>query len=102
MYHALHAARSMFRMAQQLRDGEQAPDLERDRIGKTKPVAREDLIALCREVQEMAAKFDYSDMDSKTSGHPMIGKLNWKQWIALNLIHLERHQRQIQRAVLKH
>jgi len=102
MFHALHAARGMFRMAQELRDGHKAPDLEPERIGKTKTVTREDLIALCKEVQEMAEKFDYSEMESNTAGHPWIGQLNWKQWIALNLIHLERHERQIQRTILKH
>src|SRR5262245_20882214 len=48
MFHALHAARGMFRMAQALRDGQQPPNLEPDRIGKTKSVTREDLIALCK------------------------------------------------------
>ena len=101
MFHALHAARGMFRMAQELRDG-QAQDLEAERIGKTKTVTREDLVLLCKEVQGIAEKFDYSEFESKTAGHPWIGQLNWKQWIALNLIHMERHQRQIQRTILKH
>jgi hypothetical protein len=102
MFHVLHAAGSMFRMAQQLRDGLEPPDLQPDRIGKTRSVTREDLIALCKEVQETAANFDYSDLESKTARHPLVGQMNWKQWIALNLIHLERHQRQIQRTVLRH
>ena len=54
MFHALHSARGMFRMAQELRNGS-AQDLEPERIGKTKTVTREDLVALCTSVDEVVS-----------------------------------------------
>jgi DinB superfamily len=95
IYHTLNGARKMLRTAEELRNDHPVPDLERSRVGQTKEISHPELLEYCRKVQDQAAQFEYQGQSNKTCRHPFAGSLNWKQWIAMNLVHMERHYRQL-------
>ncbi len=98
-FHTLGGARSILKKCELLRKGELAPDLERSGMGRTKEIPYEELLALGKKVHEMASQFDFHSPATATSRHPLFGPLNFKGWLVMNLIHLERHYQQLARTV---
>ena len=97
-FHVLRAAKATFRMCEGLRSNQPVADVPKDQAGKTKSVGREDLLSRSTQLLELAKQFDYRSSTKNISSHPFFGPLNDKQWLVVNLIHLERHYRQLESA----
>ena len=98
-FHALRAAISMFKLCDLLRKGDDLPDLDRSTVGRTRAVTKEELLKVCLEAKEQAGKFHYESHSKATCRHPLLGKLDFYGWLSMNMVHLERHYRQLQRTV---
>jgi hypothetical protein len=99
IYHTLNGAKSMMRIADGLRQNQEVPNLERSAVGKTKDLSQTDLLEYCRRVKAQASQFEYQGQSSRTCSHPFAGELNWKQWLAMNVVHMERHYQQLLRTL---
>jgi DinB superfamily len=97
-FHILRAAKATFRMCEGLRNNQPMADVPKDQAGKTKTVGRDDLLSRSTQLLELAKQFDYRSSTKNISSHPFFGPLNDKQWLVVNLIHLERHFKQLQNA----
>lgn len=96
-FHAVNTAKHIFLFCVDLRNGKTLPDVGRSAVGLTKNVSREDLVHLCRQTREQAGQFDFSYVQTASFGHPLFGPMGFKQWLILNLVHLERHYQQLLR-----
>jgi len=94
-FHAVNTTRAILRNCDSLRSNKELPALERSAIGKTKTVSLEDLIQLCDRALDQVKQFDFSYTKTKVYLHPILGPLDFKQWLVMNLVHLERHYRQM-------
>lgn len=98
-FHAIKTAKDIFHTCDSLRRGEQIPDPLPSALGRTKSISQDELIAFCRKVQELADQFDYDGSLQSKCSHPWFGKLNFHQWLVLNMVHLERHYNQMKRVI---
>lgn len=98
-FHTLSGARSILKKCELLRTGNSVPDLELSGMGRTKEIPYEELLELGKRAHEMAIQFDFHGQSAATSRHPLFGSLDFKGWLVMNLIHLERHYRQFSRII---
>ena len=98
-FHAINSTKRIFQICDGLRAKENVPDLDRSNAGRTKSVSRDDLMSLIKRVYDMTEKFDYNNVKTASSAHPFLGKKDFQQWLVLNLVHLERHYRQLNRVL---
>jgi hypothetical protein len=98
-FHAIHSAKRILLICEGLRAKQDVPDLDRSNAGRTKTVSREDLMTLLTRVYDMTEKFDFTKVKTAASAHPFLGKKDFQQWLVLNLVHLERHYRQLNRVL---
>lgn len=98
-FHAINSAKGILRTCDGLRTKQNVPDLDRSNAGRTKTVSRDDLMALIKRVYDMADQFDFTKVKTASSAHPFLGKKDFQQWLVLNLVHLERHYRQLNRVL---
>jgi hypothetical protein len=98
-FHAINSVKGILRTCDGLRTNQNVPDLDRSNAGRTKAVSRDDLMALIKRVYDMTDKFDFTKVKTAASAHPFLGKKDFQQWLVLNLVHLERHYRQLNRVL---
>lgn len=98
-FHAINSAKGILRTCEGLRSKQNVPDSDRSNAGRTKTVSRDDLIALIKRVYDMTDKFDFKQAKTASSAHPFLGKKDFQQWLVVNLVHLERHFRQLDRVL---
>jgi DinB superfamily len=98
-FHAINSAKRILRICEGLRAKQNVPDLNRSDAGVTKTVSRDDLMDLIKRVYDMADKFDFTKVETAASAHPFLGRMDFQQWLVLNLVHLERHYRQLDRVL---
>lgn len=98
-FHTLFTTRRMFRIAEELRNDREVPNLDRSAVGQTKEVSYQGLMEYYGKVQTQVQGFDFSGESKRTCRHPILGDLNWKQWLVVSLIHIERHYKQLIRTV---
>ena len=96
-FHAVSATKGLLRLCEALHNNQDVPDMERSAMGRTKQVTQEDLELLCRRVIEMTDQFRFESGSTKTCAHPVAGKNDFKGWLLINLVHLQRHYRQLLR-----
>ena len=96
-FHAVNTTKGILRTCEGLRAKQNVPDSGKSSAGRTRAVSREDLIALMRRVYEMTDKFEFKNVKTESCAHPFLGKRNFHQWLVVNLVHLERHYRQLNR-----
>jgi len=94
-YHAVHSVKSIFRNCEKLRKDEDVPSMERAAMGRTKSVSREDLIELCNQVYGLAEQMDFTASSKKKTAHPLLGPGDFRRWLVINMVHLERHYKQL-------
>lgn len=99
-FHTLLATRRMLRIADELRNDREVPNLDQSVVGKTNDVSYKDLMEYFGKVQTQVEGFDFSGLSKRKCRHPILGNLNWKQWVVVSLIHMERHYRQLIRTVV--
>jgi len=99
VFHAFLSTRAILRTCESLRKKESLPDMDPKAIGKTKEVSREELLKFSSEILQLANDFDYSTAKTKSVCHPLLGRLDYSGWLTLNVIHLERHFKQLQRSL---
>ncbi len=100
-FHAVNTTKGILRTCEGLRAKQNVPDSNQSSAGRTRAVGREDLMALMRRVYEMTDKFEFKNVKTESCAHPFLGKRNFHQWLVLNLVHLERHYRQLNRVLSK-
>jgi hypothetical protein len=98
-FHAINSAKRILRICEGLRSKQNVPDLDRSDAGVTKTVSRGELADLIKRVYDMTDKFDFTKVKTAASAHPFLGKMDFQQWLVLNLVHLERHYRQLDRVL---
>ena len=98
-FHAINSTKRILRICEGLRAKQNVPDLDRSAAGVTKTVSRGDLVDLIKRVYDMTEKFDFTKVKTAASAHPFLGKMDFQQWLVLNLVHLERHYRQLDRVL---
>lgn len=98
-FHAVNSTKGILRTCEGLRAKQNVPDSDRSNAGRTKTVSRDDLMALIKRVYDMTDKFDFKQVQTASSGHPFLGKKDFQQWLIVNLVHLERHYRQLDRVL---
>jgi DinB superfamily len=98
-FHAINSAKGILRTCEGLRAKQNVPDSDRSNAGRTKTVSRDDLMALIKRVYDMTDKFDFKQVKTAASAHPFLGKKDFQQWLVVNLVHLERHYRQLDRVL---
>lgn len=97
VFHAVNGAKGLLRICEGLHNNQDVPDMDRSAMGRTRQVPREDLVLLCRRVIDMAEQFQFVSDSTKTCAHPVVGKNDFKGWLVINLVHLQRHYRQLLR-----
>ncbi len=97
IYHAVHSVQSIFRKCEELRNEKDVPPMERDAMGRTKSVSREDLIELCNYVYGISQQMNYTASSKKKAVHAVLGPGDFKRWLVINMVHLERHYKQLLR-----
>jgi hypothetical protein len=90
IFHAVSGAKGMLRLCDLLRS-QDVPDMDRSKAGRARIASKEDLITLCRNVIGMAEQFEYVSDTQRTCKHPLLGRWDFKGWLTINLVHLERH-----------
>lgn len=98
-FHAINSAKNILRTCEGLRAKQNVPDSERSHAGRTKTVSRDDLAGLATRVYELTDNFDFTKVKTASNSHPFLGKKDFHQWLVLNLVHLERHYRQLDRVL---
>jgi len=98
-FHAINSAKGILRKCEGLRAKLNVPDSDRSHSGRTKTVSHDDLLDLVKRVYDMTENFDYKKVKTASSAHPFLGKKDFQQWLVLNLVHLERHYRQLNRVL---
>lgn len=98
-YHAINSAKRILRICEGLRARQNVPDLDRSNAGRTKTVSRDDLMSLIKSVYDFTDTFDFTKLRTSSSAHPFLGRKDFQQWLVLNLVHLERHYRQLNRVL---
>ena len=98
-FHAVNSNKGILRTCEGLRAKQNVPDSDRSNAGRTKSVSRDDLMVLIKRVYDMTDKFDFTEVKTASSAHPFLGKKDFQQWLVLNLVHLERHYRQLDRVL---
>jgi len=98
-FHAVNTTKRIFQICEGLRAKQNVPDSDRSHSGRTKTVSHDDLMQLIKLVYDMTDKFDFTKMKTTSSAHPFLGKKDFQQWLVLNLVHLERHYRQLNRVL---
>jgi hypothetical protein len=98
-FHAINSAKRILRICEGLRAKQNVPDIDRSNAGVTKTVSRDDLMDLIKRVYDMTAKFDFTKVKTASTAHPFLGRKDFQQWLVLNLVHLERHYRQLDRVL---
>jgi hypothetical protein len=98
-YHAINSTKGILRICGGLRAKQNVPDLDRSNAGRTKTVSRDDLMALLKDVYDLTDEFDFTKVRTASSAHPYLGRKDFQQWLVLNLVHLERHYRQLHRVL---
>jgi DinB superfamily len=96
-FHIFHATKRVLGICEELRQDHSYPDMERSAIGQTKDIPYPDLLEYCRKVDDLTSQFDFHSNSTKTCAHPFFGQRNFKQWLVLSLVHLERHYQQLLR-----
>jgi len=96
-YHAVNSVKGIFRICEGLRNEEDVPPMERAAMGRTKAVSCEDLIGLCEKVYGLAEQMDFTTSSKRKCAHPILGPGDTKRWLVINLVHLERHHKQLLR-----
>jgi len=96
-YHAVNSVKGIFRICEGLRNEKDVPPMERTAMGRTKAVLREDLIGLCQKVYGLAEQMDFTTSSKRKCAHPILGPGDTKRWLVINLVHLERHHKQLLR-----
>jgi DinB superfamily len=98
-FHAINSAKGILRTCEGLRTKQNVPDSDRSNAGRTKTVSRDDLMALIKRVYDMIDNFDFKQVKTASCAHPFLGKKDFQQWLVVNLVHLERHYRQLDRVL---
>ena len=98
-YHVMKTVRYILRVCDGLHRGIDLPPLDRSQIGRTKVVSREILLEDCRRTAEMLEKFSFHSESKRTYVHPTLGNWDFKGWLVINLVHLERHYRALKMAI---
>ncbi len=98
-FHAVNSTKGILRTCEGLRAKQNVPDSDRSNAGRTKTVSRDDLMALIKRVYDMTDQFDFKKVKTASIAHPFLGKKDFQQWLVLNLVHLERHYRQLDRVL---
>jgi hypothetical protein len=98
-YHAINSVKGILRICEGLRAKQNVPDSDRSNAGRTKTVSRDDLMTLIKGVYEMTTDFDFTKVRTASCAHPFLGRKDFQQWLVLNLVHLERHYRQLNRVL---
>ncbi len=96
-YHAVNSVKSIVRKCEELRNDEDVPPMEPAAMGRTKSVSREDLIELCNQVYGLAEQMDFTALSKKKTAHPLLGPGDFRRWLVINMVHLERHYKQLLR-----
>lgn len=96
-FHAASVCRSTLKIADGLRNGQEVPDIPDSAAGRTKQASQTELLEASKRTLEMAQDFDYNFSGPRCCSHPWFGSLSSRQWLVVNLIHLERHYLQLQR-----
>lgn len=99
-FHAVNSAKGILRTCEGLRSKQNVPDSDRSNAGRTKSVSRDDLMELIKRVYAITDNFDFTKVKTASNSHPFLGKKDFHQWLVLNLVHLERHYRQLNRVLL--
>lgn len=94
-FHAVNTTRAILRNCDGLRNNKELPALDQSAIGRTKTVCREDALQLCDRVLDQVKHFDFSYAKTEVYSHPTLGPMDFKQWLVMNLVHLERHYQQM-------
>ncbi len=98
-FHAVNTAKGILRLCESLRAKQNVPDSGRSSAGRTREVSRADLLTLIKRVSEMTTSFDFKSVKTATSAHPFLGQCDFHKWLVINMVHLERHYRQLNRAL---
>ena len=96
-YHAVNSVKGIFFICEGLRNEEDVPHMERSAMGRSKSVSREDLIGLCEKVCGIAEQMNFTGSSKKKCAHPLLGPGDFKRWLVINMVHLERHYKQLLR-----
>ena len=97
VFHAVNGAKGLLRICEGLHNNQDVPDMDRSAMGRTRQVPQEDLVLLCRRVIDRTEQFQFVSASTKICAHPVVGKNDFKGWLVINLVHLQRHYRQLLR-----
>jgi DinB superfamily len=95
VFHIFNATKNTLRLCEDLRRDRKAADLDRSAVGRTKEIPYQDLVDFCRKIRDQVSEFDFESSATRTCRHPLFGPRNFKQWLVVNLVHLERHYQQL-------
>jgi DinB superfamily len=98
-FHAVNSAKGILRTCEALRAKQNVADSDASHAGRTRIVSRDDLMGLIKRVYNLTDKFDFKKVKTASTAHPYLGRKDFQQWLVLNLIHLERHYRQLNRVL---
>ncbi len=98
-FHAVNSTKGILRTCEGLRAKQNVPDSDRSNAGRTKTVSRDDLMGLIKRIYDITAKFNFGKVKTASCAHPFLGRKDFQQWLVLNLVHLERHYRQLDRVL---
>jgi len=98
-YHAINSTKTILKICDGLATGKKVPDMMPSEIGRTKSLYRKDVLSFARPVLKEVMDFTFTFEESPTCNHPVFGPRDLKQWLVLNLVHLERHYRQFIKAM---
>ena len=98
-FHAVNTTKGILRLCECLRAKQNVPDSDRSSAGRTREVSRADLLTLIKRVSEMTTSFDFKSVKTATSAHPFLGQCDFHKWLVINMVHLERHYTQLNRAL---
>jgi hypothetical protein len=98
-FHAVNTTKGILRVCEGLRAQQNIPDSDRSSAGRTRDVSHADLLKLIDRVSTMTSDFDFTAEKSTSCSHPFLGKCDFHQWLVVNMVHLERHYRQLNRVL---
>jgi hypothetical protein len=98
-FHAVNTTKGILRLCEGLRAQQNVRDSDRSSAGRTRDVSQVDLLKLIDRVSTMALDFDFTSQKTPTCAHPFLGKCDFHQWLVINMVHLERHYRQLNRVL---
>jgi hypothetical protein len=98
-FHAVNSAKGILRVCEGLRANQSVPDSDRSAAGRTREVSRADLLALIKRVTDMTSNFEFKSVKTASCAHPFLGQCDFHKWLVINMVHLERHYRQLNRVL---